>query len=479
MSKTTMMQTGVLILAGWIVPMVAVGDSTLMDPWLGDLSSGLPAVRRQAAVQLGRLGDRAAVPPLIELLQDAESSVRREAARALGELKDKRAVPGLIEALADEDANVRNFAAYALGEIRDPRAADALLDALADPQWTVRDQAAWALRELRDPSLGPRLADLLARPRTDDKAVVWLLQQMEPEHSLPIFAGLLKASEAPVRLHAVRALAATDDAQRLEFLRSVLDDCEPAVRLAAVEALAATADQRVREVLQERWAAENDAAVARVLRETIDRLSPLRHLAAWWSFDDRNTEIARDVTGNGNDGRIRGCQPVEGRSGAGLQFGPGRYIELGQPPNLPIANQPFTIMAWAQSATDEGVVAARGGAFCGFSLYLKDGVAKFGIQRLQDQPGFIAAGDQRVVGRWVHLAGVVHEDRIELFVDGRLSATTKTDGYIPSNCGQGMEIGFDLGNSPAEITTPFQGVLDEVKFFHAALSAQDVAEVKE
>jgi hypothetical protein len=83
------------------------------------------------------------------------------------------------------------------------------------------------------------------------------------------------------------------------------------------------------------------------------------------------------------------------------------------------------------------------------------------------------------VGDWVHLAGVVHEDRIELFVDGRLAATTETVGLIPGNCGQGMEIGFDQGNSPAEITAPFQGVLDEVKFFHAALSAQDIVEVKE
>jgi hypothetical protein len=42
-----------------------------------------------------------------------------------------------------------------------------------------------------------------------------------------------------------------------------------------------------------------------------------------------------------------------------------------------------------------------------------------------------------------------------------------------------MEIGFDVGNSPAEITDAFAGVLDEVKFFRAALSAEDIAVVKE
>ena len=58
---------------------------------------------------------------------------------------------------------------------------------------------------------------------------------------------------------------------------------------------------------------------------------------------------------------------------------------------------------------------------------------------------------------------------------GKLAATTKTDGYIPGNCGQSMEIGFDLANSPAEITDNFEGVIDEVKVYHAALSAEKIA----
>jgi hypothetical protein len=76
----------------------------------------------------------------------------------------------------------------------------------------------------------------------------------------------------------------------------------------------------------------------------------------------------------------------------------------------------------------------------------------------------------------VHLAGVVHSDRIELFVNGKLAATAKTDGFLPGDPGQGMEIGFDVANSPAEITDAFQGVLDEVKVFQAALSAEEIAQ---
>jgi hypothetical protein len=165
---------------------------------------------------------------------------------------------------------------------------------------------------------------------------------------------------------------------------------------------------------------------------------------------------------------------VVGKIGAGLQFSKGKYIEFGQPAGLPIGGKPFTVMAWAKSDAENGVVIARGGAFCGYSLYIKDSVAKFGIHRMQEGPAYIAAGTEDVVGSWLHMAGVVNEDCIELYVNGKLAATTKTPGYIPGNCGQGMEIGYDVSNSPAEIIDNFVGIIDEVKIYQAALSEEDI-----
>ena len=78
--------------------------------------------------------------------------------------------------------------------------------------------------------------------------------------------------------------------------------------------------------------------------------------------------------------------------------------------------------------------------------------------------------------RGEHPPGVVKNDRVEVYVDGKLAGTTKTPGYIPGNCGQGMEIGFDVANSPAEITDNFEGILDEVKVYHAALTEKEIAE---
>ena len=222
-----------------------------------------------------------------------------------------------------------------------------------------------------------------------------------------------------------------------------------------------------------------DESVRKAAQAAVESLSQNSDLMAYWSFDQIQGSVAQDLTGNGNDGQVKGCMAVPGRSGQALQFGPGCFVELGRPPEMPIGNVPFSVTAWVKTQAKDGVVVARGGAFCGFSLYVKDGKPKFGIHREQEGPGFIAVGPPLQSDDWVHLAGVVKQDRLELYVDGRLVASTETAGYLPGDCGQGMEIGFDTGNSACEIVTPLVGAIDEVKVFRIPLSADQVkAEAK-
>ncbi|HPM79253.1 MAG TPA: HEAT repeat domain-containing protein [Candidatus Anammoximicrobium sp.] len=456
---------------------VAADGEAVMGPrdYGADLASPVVAVRVQAAVELGRDAEKAATMLLLPALKDREPAVRREAAKALGAIKDGRAVPALIEALRDDDTNVRMYAAYALGEIKDVRAADELLRAVRDAQWCVRDHAAWALRELRDPSLAEKYAALLQDEAVEVSTATWILRGLGDEVALKAVTALLRAPRPATRLRAVRALRELK-AAAVESLLGALDDPDAAVRRRVVEALARTPGPEVKQALTARLAAEPDASVRAAIERLLNEAYPPAEVAAWWSFDDQNAQTARDVTGRGNDGEIRRCAPVPGKVGAALKFGDGSCVSLGKVPKLPMANQPLTVMAWVKSDADRGVVVARGGAFCGYSLYLLDGVAKFGIHREQDGPIYIAVGREPVGGDWVHLAGVIQSDRIELYVNGKLAAQTKTDGLMPGNAGQGMEIGGDLGNSAVEITDSFNGIIDEVKVFLTALSEEEIAE---
>lgn len=455
----------------------AAGGEAAMRPrdYGADLAAPVAAVRVQAAVELGRGGEKAAATLLLPTLKDRELAVRREAAKALGAIKDGRAVPALIDALRDDDTNVRMYAAYALGEIKDARAADELLRAVRDAQWCVRDHAAWALRELRDPSLAQKYAALLQDEAVEVATAMWILRGLGDDVALKAVTTLLGSPQTAVRVRAVRALGELK-AAALEPLLAALDDPDATVRQSVVEALARMPGPEVKQALTARLAAEPDSRVRSAIERLLKEAYPPAEAAAWWSFDNQNAQTARDVTGRGNDGEIRRCTLVPGKIGTGLKFGEGSVVSLGRVPKLAMASQPLTVMAWVKSDADRGVVVARGGAFCGYSLYLLDGVAKFGIHRVQDGPTHIAIGRERVGRDWVHLAGVIQSDRIELYVNGKPAAQTKTDGLMPGNAGQGMEIGGDLGNSPVEITDSFNGIIDEVKVFLTALSEEEITE---
>jgi hypothetical protein len=377
-------------------------------------------------------------------LWSLEAATPIEAVKALAASRDARAVPALGEALRDSNKNVRFYAAYALGEIKDAKSANALLDALHDPDWNVRDQAAWALRELHNPKLAAPLAAMLKEKDADVAHIMWLLREIGGEEAFAVFVASLKSENA-------------------------------IVRRAAAEALVKIGGERVEQPLTELMAREKDPAVRAVAEKAVAKMTQSDTLAAHWSFDDKSTTVAKDVSGRATDGEIKGCTVAEGKVGAALRFGKGKFIELGRTQKPSVANTPFTIMAWVKTDAPTGVVVARGGAFCGFSLYLKDGLPKFGIRRSKDGPANIVTGREKLGNGWTHLAGVVRDDCIELHVNGKLAATAKTGGVMPSNGGQGMEIGFDAGNSAIELCDAFEGVIDEVKQFNAALTEKEIA----
>lgn len=457
----------------WLATAAVGWAQSRTDMLVRDLGSDSAAVRRHAVISLGRAADRLAVPPLIRALTDRDASVRSQAAKALGLIKDGRATNALTKALADADANVRTYAAYALGEIKDRAAMAALLDALRDPQWCVRDQAAWALRELRDPTCIPLLVQALKREDADVVHVVWLLRHQGAEAIVGPLSALLRDGPVHARRRAAQALSELGAAAAVTPLSSALKDDDTQVRRLAAAALFEVGDDPALEALQALGPGETDPAVRDIAAAAARKLSREADLTAYWSFDDQDAKTAKDLTDNGNVGEILGCTPVPGKVGSALAFSAGKYVELGRP-QLRIGNTALTIMAWVKSDMPNGVIVARGGAWCGFSLYIKDGVPKFGTHRTREDPAYIAAGNTDVVGSWVHLAGVVKEKSLELYVNGELAATAETEGYIPGECGQGMEIGFDTANSPCEITDNFEGIIDEVKVYSAALPRKDI-----
>ena len=455
-------------------------SSSWADEWslpaaAADLSSSSVKVRRQAVVELGRLADRRTTTVLTSALDDPDPQVAREAAKALGFVKDSCAVAALIDALDSSDDNLRFYAAYALGEIKDPVAVEPLLACLDDANWAVRDQAAWALRELHSDQAVPRLVERLRQTEVGGRQLVWLLRHSDRELVIQALRPSQQRDSEPARLRMVIALGSLQDPRAAPALIDALHDDSRRCRQAAVEALTELRMESAFAQISRLADHDPESSVRKAAERFLKAMSNADKLLGHWDFEKISQGVVADVTGNGNDGQNIGCREVSGRQGQALHFTAGGFVELGHPAGLPIANRPFTIMAWVKTRADEGVIVARGGAYCGFSLYLKDGTPRIGVHRTQDGPGYVAAGEQMPRDSWVHLAGVVKQDCIELYVNGQLAASTDIAGYLPSNSGQGMEIGFDVANSAAETTVAFEGVIDEVKMFGAALNAKAIA----
>ncbi|OHB75287.1 MAG: hypothetical protein A2Z25_12770 [Planctomycetes bacterium RBG_16_55_9] len=159
---------------------------------------------------------------------------------------------------------------------------------------------------------------------------------------------------------------------------------------------------------------------------------------------------------------------AEGDSGRSL-------INIEKSKSLNLTNKPITVEAWIRTQKPGGVILARCGSALGYTLYLQGGKPQFAVRA--DSTLASVGADVRVVGKWVHLAGVLSMGKeLQIYVDGNLAASAKAPGLIATDPQEAMEIGADEGSTVGDYTGPFgfSGFIDEVKVYHQALSAAEI-----
>lgn len=107
------------------------------------------AVRRFAAILLGRIGDRRALEPLGMALYDLHHDVGKASAEALANFgADSFEV--LVEALRHPEMWIRIHSVDVLPKVRDARVVDILLEMLNDPEREVKKRVIEAMGRLKD-----------------------------------------------------------------------------------------------------------------------------------------------------------------------------------------------------------------------------------------------------------------------------------------------------------------------------------------
>lgn len=164
------------------------------------------------------------------------------------------------------------------------------------------------------------------------------------------------------------------------------------------------------------------------------------------------------------------------RNAARNRRGTAPMIHVTKAASINPANKPLTIEAWVKTERLNGVVAARGGPAIGYALVFSGGRPQF-VYRASGDEVVTISGKQRIVNRWVHLAGQVTADKqLHLFVDGKQVASGKVSQLIGSDPQQSLEIGGDEGGAVGDYGSPaaLRGWVEDVRIYHQALSPDQI-----
>lgn len=288
-------------------------DAAAREPVRLALTDALPDVRQAAAAAAGLHRDTAAREALIDLLRDDSAAVRREAALALGRLGGGESVGPLMEALAREssgltatiDRFVEHAVLFALIEIGDSAAVRGWL---STGDFSQRRGALIALQQMPAGRLQPEdVVPLLTVPQADLQQTAADVLAQHPQWTaevVELVRGWLHADpfderRASTLAGMVRTLR--DDPPMQQLIQRSLeegDELKPVARRTLLLAVADSGWTEVPAALQQRLAAALDADAADVRQAALTAIGRLRMVEAV----DRLHRLAGDVT---TDERLR------------------------------------------------------------------------------------------------------------------------------------------------------------------------------
>ncbi|MBC8217378.1 MAG: LamG domain-containing protein [Planctomycetes bacterium] len=206
-------------------------------------------------------------------------------------------------------------------------------------------------------------------------------------------------------------------------------------------------------------------------------------LVAHWPFDDGSGTVARDVTGNGNDGTLNGDpQWVSGMYGVGLEFDGDDFVDCGNNDILNFGTNDWTITAWIQTTQiDRGTVFANGGDNGGgvrYTLATHEANAdRMTLTTDDDSTKAQALGATVVIdGQWYHVAAMRAGTETRVYVNGVLDGTnTVPAGYDLAGTSQHNSlIGAMTTHTDGSLIKLYIGIIDDVRIYNTALTESEL-----
>jgi hypothetical protein len=195
----------------------------------------------------------------------------------------------------------------------------------------------------------------------------------------------------------------------------------------------------------------------------------------WLRLDEGSGNLIGDANGR-YKGENKGALWAPGKSGKAVEVnGTNGYLRV------PITNLEgsFTFSAWTKPLAvsndnpgGEACIVARTG-FHNAIGYNARGRFYFGLWQEDNKNPAATSPVESAPGAWYHVVGVYDKEasKLHIYVNGDLKASTATSG-APRKYGPVLFIG--TGSTGGKYSFGYRGVVDEVKVYSRALSAQEI-----
>jgi len=202
---------------------------------------------------------------------------------------------------------------------------------------------------------------------------------------------------------------------------------------------------------------------------------PTKGLIGWWSFDQIEGGVVRDLSGNGLDGTVVGkLSLIAGRQGQAASFNGNTYVNVRYKPVLNEISGAVTVAAWVWSKTtsprDRQMLLSRqerDGVWEHYGLAcVDDTVVMYLAPNLSDH-----VHEPRLPSEWVHTAATFDGSTLRLYINGVEQEATEQSPRWGSDT-NGLSIGANQNQDLIEEF--FEGFLDSLGLWKRALSVDEI-----
>ncbi len=199
-------------------------------------------------------------------------------------------------------------------------------------------------------------------------------------------------------------------------------------------------------------------------------------LVGLWHFDEGGGTTAHDSSGFGNDeALVKGPTWVDGKIGKALEFdGVDDYVDCGNPASLDNIMDEITFTAWVKPFKDDGCIIKKWewSNYSGYHFNIYTGVydSTFNLKMGYGDKTLLILGMALHLNEFSHIAFTASDSEVILYLNGSIASRTVPRQPLNLRNSRDVVIGGGSGWSG----NYFKGVIDEVKIYGRALSAEEI-----